>query len=89
MSRRSDRRQAGEDGFTRFREVTAPLVAFLGSVFERPGLVLHGETEVAPELVRHSEDRRGILRYSQKPARGLNRPPPPMLCTSTGGGIPL
>ena len=32
--------------FTQFREVTAPLAAFLGSVFERPGLVLHGETEV-------------------------------------------
>ncbi len=32
--------------FTQFREVAAPLAAFLGSVFERPGLVLHGETEV-------------------------------------------
>jgi non-specific serine/threonine protein kinase len=32
--------------FTQFREVTAPLAAFLGSVYERPGLVLHGETEV-------------------------------------------
>jgi len=32
--------------FTQFREVTAPLAAFLGSVFGRPGLVLHGETEV-------------------------------------------
>jgi superfamily II DNA or RNA helicase len=32
--------------FTQFREVTAPLAAFLGSVFERPGVVLHGETEV-------------------------------------------
>ena len=32
--------------FTQFREVTAPLAAFLGSLFGRPGLVLHGETEV-------------------------------------------
>jgi non-specific serine/threonine protein kinase len=32
--------------FTQFREVTAPLAAFLGGVFGRPGLVLHGETEV-------------------------------------------
>jgi non-specific serine/threonine protein kinase len=30
--------------FTQFREVTAPLAAFLGAVFGRPGLVLHGET---------------------------------------------
>jgi non-specific serine/threonine protein kinase len=32
--------------FTQFREMTAPLSAFLGSVFGRPGLVLHGETAV-------------------------------------------
>ncbi len=32
--------------FTQFREVTAPLAGFLSSVFQRPGLVLHGETEV-------------------------------------------
>jgi non-specific serine/threonine protein kinase len=32
--------------FTQFREVTAPLAAFLGSVFGKQGLVLHGETEV-------------------------------------------
>ena len=32
--------------FTQFRETTAPLAAFLGSVFGRAGLVLHGETEV-------------------------------------------
>ncbi len=33
--------------FTQFREVTAPLAAFLGSVFGRPGLVLHGGTVVS------------------------------------------
>jgi non-specific serine/threonine protein kinase len=32
--------------FTQFREITAPLAAFLGRVFGRPGLVLHGETAV-------------------------------------------
>jgi SNF2 family DNA or RNA helicase len=32
--------------FTQFREMTAPLATFLGSVFGRPGLVLHGETAV-------------------------------------------
>jgi non-specific serine/threonine protein kinase len=33
--------------FTQFREVTAPLAAFLTGVFRRPGLVLHGGTAVA------------------------------------------
>jgi non-specific serine/threonine protein kinase len=45
--------------FTQFREVTAPLAAFLGEVFGRPGLVLHGEVEVKKrkELVaRFQED---------------------------------
>jgi SNF2 family DNA or RNA helicase len=32
--------------FTQFREVTAPLAAFLGGIFGRTGVVLHGETEV-------------------------------------------
>ncbi len=32
--------------FTQFREATAPLAAFLGGVFGRPGLVLHGDTAV-------------------------------------------
>ncbi len=33
--------------FTQFRETTQPLAAFLGSVFGRAGLVLHGGTPVA------------------------------------------
>jgi non-specific serine/threonine protein kinase len=33
--------------FTQFRETTQPLAAFLGSVFGREGLVLHGGTAVA------------------------------------------
>ncbi len=47
--------------FTQFREMTAPLAAFLGSVFGRPGLVLHGETAVRKRqsLVRQfQEDER-------------------------------
>ena len=33
--------------FTQFRETTAPLAAFLGKIFGREGLVLHGGTPVA------------------------------------------
>jgi len=33
--------------FTQFRETTEPLAAFLGALFGRPGLVLHGATPVA------------------------------------------
>lgn len=33
--------------FTQFKEITAPLLAFLNSVFHHEGLVLHGETPVA------------------------------------------
>ena len=32
--------------FTQFREMTGPLAAFLGAIFGRAGLVLHGETAV-------------------------------------------
>ena len=32
--------------FTQFREMTEPLAAFLGQIFGRSGLVLHGETAV-------------------------------------------
>jgi non-specific serine/threonine protein kinase len=47
--------------FTQFKEMTAPLAAFLASVFGRTGLVLHGETEVRKrkDLVRQfQEDER-------------------------------
>src|SRR5207237_840837 len=45
-----------------FREVIAPLAAFLGSVFGRPGLVLHGETPVRKrqELVRRFQEDEGV-----------------------------
>jgi SNF2 family DNA or RNA helicase len=48
--------------FTQFREVTAPLAAFLGSVFARPGLVLHGETEVKKrkDLVRRFQEDEAV-----------------------------
>jgi SNF2 domain-containing protein/SNF2 helicase protein/helicase-like protein len=44
--------------FTQFREVTGPLAGFLGSIFKRPGLVLHGETEVKKrkDLVRRFQE---------------------------------
>jgi non-specific serine/threonine protein kinase len=44
--------------FTQFREVIAPLANFLGSVFGRPGLVLHGETPVKQrqETVRRFQE---------------------------------
>lgn len=47
--------------FTQFKEITAPLAAFLGAVFGRSGLVLHGATEVKKrkDLVhRFQEDGR-------------------------------
>jgi len=47
--------------FTQFKEATEPLSAFLASIFGRPGLVLHGETEVKKrkDLVkRFQEDER-------------------------------
>ncbi len=47
--------------FTQFRETTAPLADFLGGVFGRPGIVLHGQTAVAKrrDLVRRfQEDER-------------------------------
>ncbi|MGP8245286.1 MAG: DEAD/DEAH box helicase [Bryobacteraceae bacterium] len=48
--------------FTQFREVIAPLEAFLGSVFGRPGLVLHGETAVKKrkEIVRRFQEDEGV-----------------------------
>src|SRR5204863_3020562 len=44
--------------FTQFREMTEPLSAFLGGIFGRPGLVLHGETPVKKrqELVDRFQD---------------------------------
>jgi non-specific serine/threonine protein kinase len=48
--------------FTQFREITAPLAAFLSSVFGRPGLVLHGETSVKSrgELVRRFQEDESV-----------------------------
>ena len=45
--------------FTQFRETTEPLAAFLGAIFGRDGLVLHGGTPVARRLAlvtRFQED---------------------------------
>jgi superfamily II DNA or RNA helicase len=48
--------------FTQFRETTAPLASFLGSVFGRGGLVLHGETAVGKrkDLVRRFQEDEDI-----------------------------
>jgi non-specific serine/threonine protein kinase len=48
--------------FTQFREVTAPLASFLGGVFGRPGLVLHGDTEVKKrkDLVRRFQEDESV-----------------------------
>jgi superfamily II DNA or RNA helicase len=44
--------------FTQFREATEPLAAFLGSLFGRDGLILHGGTPVGKrrELVRQFQE---------------------------------
>ncbi|MGA3088847.1 MAG: DEAD/DEAH box helicase [Terriglobales bacterium] len=49
--------------FTQFREMTAPLAAFLGAIFGRAGLVLHGETEVKKrkDLVRRFQEDEAVL----------------------------
>jgi hypothetical protein len=44
--------------FTQFRETTEPLAAFLGTIFGRAGLVLHGGTPVAK--------RRGLVKRFQE-----------------------
>ncbi|HKD45244.1 MAG TPA: DEAD/DEAH box helicase, partial [Candidatus Angelobacter sp.] len=48
--------------FSQFRETTAPLAAFLSSVFGHPGLVLHGQTEVKQrkDLVRRFQDDESV-----------------------------
>ena len=70
--------------FTQFREMTAPLAAFLGEVFGRPGLVLHGETAVrqaqGPGADVPGRRDRAVLRavaegrrHGAEPDRGLAR----------------
>jgi non-specific serine/threonine protein kinase len=48
--------------FTQFRTLTAPLASFLGGVFGRSGLVLHGETEVKKrqELVQRFQEEESV-----------------------------
>ena len=48
--------------FTQFREIASPLQAFLGGVFGRPGLVLHGETEVRKrkDLVKRFQEDESV-----------------------------
>jgi non-specific serine/threonine protein kinase len=48
--------------FTQFRQLTAPVAAFLGDVFGRAGLVMHGETEVKKrkDLVRRFQEDESV-----------------------------
>ena len=48
--------------FTQFRETTAPLEAFLGNIFGRTGLVLHGQTAVKKrrELVKSFQEDESV-----------------------------
>jgi non-specific serine/threonine protein kinase len=48
--------------FTQFREMTEPLAAFLGGIFGRPGLVLHGGIDVKKrkDLVRKFQDDEAV-----------------------------
>lgn len=48
--------------FTQFRGATRPLAAFLGSVFGRPGLILHGGTQVKmrQSLVRQFQEDEAV-----------------------------
>jgi len=62
--------------FTQFREITDPLAAFLGDLFRRPGLVLHGGTAVA--------QRRKLVESFQR-----DEGPPFFLLTVKAGGAGL
>ena len=62
--------------FTQFREITDPLSAFLGELFGRPGLVLHGGTPVA--------QRRTLVESFQR-----DDGPPFFLLTVKAGGAGL
>jgi superfamily II DNA or RNA helicase len=62
--------------FTQFREITDPLAAFLGEIFRRPGLVLHGGTAVA--------QRRKLVESFQR-----DDGPPFFLLTVKAGGAGL
>jgi non-specific serine/threonine protein kinase len=48
--------------FTQFREMAAPLAAFLSSVFGRPGVILTGETDVKKrkDLVRQFQEDESV-----------------------------
>src|SRR5260221_13480832 len=48
--------------FTQFREMTGPLATFLGQIFGRTGMVLHGETAVKNRrtLVQRFQDDEAV-----------------------------
>lgn len=63
--------------FTQFREITEPLALFLESVFEHPGLVLHGQTPVSK--------RRQIVQTFQEDPQYV----PFMVLSLKAGGVGL
>ena len=79
--------------FTQFREATQPIASFLGQVFGREGLVLHGGTPVSKRKGAGSAlpGRRAhsILRSlaRRRAAPGSISPPHRMWCISIVGGI--
>ena len=78
--------------FTQFRETTAPLAAFLESVFGRPGLVLHGETAVGkrqPLVGQFQEDERVPFFVISLKAGGAGPTSPPPVVHFDGGRMRL
>ena len=81
--------------FTQFKEMTAPLQAFLGSVFGRPGLVLHGETRSQDSArtwcgsSRRTTTSRSSCSPSKQGVLGSISPQPRTSSISTGGGTRL
>jgi SNF2 family DNA or RNA helicase len=71
--------------FTQFREVTAPLAAFLGSLFGRPGLVLHGLCGAS----RRMNPSDSSCFHSKPGARASILQQPLTSCISIDGGIRL
>ena len=63
--------------FTQYREMTGPLASFLGEIFGRPGLVLHGGTAVAKRAglvatFQESEDVPFLVLSLKAGGTGLN-----------------
>ena len=64
--------------FTQFRELCTPLAEFLTQVFGKPGLVLHGETEV--------RKRQQLVEQFQRPSTAESGGGPPFFVLSLKAG---